>query len=254
MSEMAKEHPCANILAKLGLEQFPKGCVFLFQGPSGSGKTVMADNLIAERLVNSVNAVILTLSRSPENVRESLQQLGWPGTGDLFIIDGYSWLTGEGVSEDKYSLSGLSSLSDISIVVSKLFSVVGENSLFIFDHASTLLSYNEENQVVKLIQTLIARLREAHDWAIITFESDIHTQSFYNTIRFLMDCVIDFKIEEIEGSLYRSVRVQKACFQCSDTRWHPMEIAANGKVIIQPSIVTLEGDRLSTLSEVKGKL
>jgi len=237
----------SRILARLSLEQIPKGCMFLFQGPSGSGKTVMTDNLLAEHLVKGLNAVKLTVTRSLENIRESLGQLGWLGSEQLFIIDGYSWLTGEGVSESKYSLSGLSNLSDISIMVSKLLSVVGENSLFIFDHVSTLLSYNEENQVVKLLQTLAARLREAHDWAIIIFESDIHNQSFYNTVRFLMDCVVDFRIEEIEGSLYRSVRIHRARFPYSDTRWHPVEIATNGKIIIQPSIITLDKDRLPTL-------
>lgn len=240
--------PESRILAELGLEQIPKGCMFLFQGPSGSGKTVMADNLLVEHLTKDLNAVRLSLTRSLENVRESLKQLGWLGSEHLFIIDGYSWLTGEGVSESKYSLSSLSNLSDISILVSKLLSVVGENSLFIFDHASMLLTYNEENQVVKLLQTLAARLREAHDWAIIILESDIHTQSFYNTQRFLMDCVVDFRIEEIEGSLYRSIRIQRARFPYSDTRWHPMEIAANGKIIIQPSIVKLEKDKLYTLT------
>jgi len=241
------EGALSHILAGLSLEQIPKGCMFLFQGPSGSGKTVMTDNLLAEHLVKGLNAVKLTVTRSLENIRESLRQLGCRGSEQLFIIDGYSWLTGEGVSESKYSLSGLSNLSDISIMVSKLLSVVGENSLFIFDHVSTLLSYNEENQVVKLLQTLAARLREAHDWAFIIFESDIHNQSFYNTVRFLMDCVIDFRIEEIDGSLYRSVRIHRARFPYSDTRWHPMEIMANGKIVIQPAIMTMDKDMFPTL-------
>lgn len=238
----------SRILAGLSLEKIPKGCMFLFQGPSGSGKTVMTDNLLSEHLTNGLNAVVLTLTRSLENVRENLKQLGWFGSEHLFIIDGYSWLTGEDVSQSRHSLSGLSNLSDISIIVSKLLSVVGEHSLFVFDHASMLLSYNEENQVVKLLQTLAARIREAHDWAIVTLESDIHTQSFYNTQRFLMDCVVDFRIEEIEGSLYRSIRIQRARFPYSDTRWHPMEIAVNGKIIIQPSIVKL--DKLNNLTRM----
>ena len=162
--------------------RFPNGCVFLFQGPSGSGKTVMADNLLAEQLAKGLNAVILTLSRSPEDVRENLRHLGWVVTQRLLIVDGYSWLTGEDVSKNGYALSNLSNLSDISIMVTKLLSVVGKNSLFVFDHVSTILSYNKEDQVVRLVHAVAARIREAHDWAIIIFESDIHNQSFYNTI------------------------------------------------------------------------
>jgi KaiC/GvpD/RAD55 family RecA-like ATPase len=237
----------SHILASLCLERIPKGSMFLFQGPSGSGKTVMTDNLLAEHLMKDMNAVKLTVTRSLENIRECLMQLGWQGSERLFIIDGYSWLTGGGVSESKYSLSGLSNLSDISIMVSKLLSVVGENSLFIFDHVSTLLSYNDENQVIKLLQMLTARIREAHDWAIIIFESDIHNQSFYNTVRFLMDCVVDFKIEEIEGGLYRSIRIQRARFPYSDSRWHPIEIMSNGKIVIQPSIINLGKDGRTTI-------
>jgi len=62
-----------------------------------------------------------------------------------------------------------------------------------------------------------------------------------------MDCVIDFRIEEIDGSLYRSVRIHRARFPCSDTRWHPMEIMANGKIVIQPAIMTMDKDMFPTL-------
>jgi len=239
MSEIGEKYACPFTLRKFGLERFPKGCVFLFQGPSGSGKTVMADNLIAEQLANGLNACILTLSRSPENVRESIRQLGFAVNQRLIIVDGYSWLIGENISKDGYALSSLSSLSDISIMITMLMNFIGKNSLFVFDHVSTILSFNEENQVVRLIQTLAARIREAHDWAIFVFESDIHNQSFYNTVRFLVDCVIDFKIEEIGGNLYRAIRVHQARFQHSDTQWHPIEIMENGKLNIQPSIVAL---------------
>lgn len=237
MSEIGEECAYLFTLRKLGLERFQKRHVFLFQGPSGSGKTVIADNLIAEQLANGLNAFILTLSRSPENVRESIRHLGSVVNQRLIIVDGYSWLIGDDISKDAYALLNLSNLSDISIMVTKLLNFIGQNSLFVFDHVSTILSYSEENQVVRLVQTLAARIREAHDWAIFIFESNIHNQSFYNTIRFLVDCVIDFKIEDIEGNLYRAIRVQHARFQHSDTQWHPIDITRNGKVNVQPSIV-----------------
>lgn len=235
MSLMGKEHAPFSCLYNLGLESSPRGCVFLFQGPSGSGKTILANNILAEHLTSGSNAIMLTLDRSPKRALESLKERGCLDHKGLLIVDGYSWLTGEDVSKDRYALQNLSNMSDISIIVSKLLSVVGENSLFVFDSASTILSYSKENQVVKLIQTLVARLREAHDWAIIILESEIHSQSFYNAIRLLVDCVIDFKIEEIEGTLCRSIRTQRARFPYSDTRWHPVKIMANGKIIIQLS-------------------
>lgn len=231
----------SRILAGLGLDRLPKGCTFLFQGPSGSGKTILADNLIFEHLESGKNAIFLTLSRSPRSVMESISSLGTFNKQRLFEIDGYSWLTGENISNDRYALANLSNLNDLSIMVSKLLSVVGEGSLFVFDHVSTILNYNAEEHVLRLLHTLIARIREAQDWAIVTLESDIHTQSFYNSVRFFIDCVIDFKIEEIEGVIYRSIRVQRANFPIRDTRWHHFEVEPNGRFVLQPTLFSLGG-------------
>jgi len=226
----------SGILARLGLESLPKGCVFLFQGPSGSGKTILTDSILLEQLNRGLNAVMLTLSRSPADVRESLKELGWFDPQRPIIVDGYSCIAGKDTRSDCYALSNLSNLSDISIIVSKLLSTVGEGSFFVFDHVSTLLIHNEEIQVVRLLQTLVARIREAHDMAIIIFESGIHTQSFYNAVRFFVDCVMDFKIEEVEGVLYRAIRVNRARFPFSDSRWHLIDVVGNGKIAILPSV------------------
>jgi len=224
----------SGILARLGLESLPKGCVFLFQGPSGSGKTILTDSILVEQLNRGLNAVLLTLNRSPADVRESLREMGWFDPQRPIIVDGYSCIMGDDTRSDRYELSSLSNLSDISIMVSKLLSVVGEGSLFAFDHLSTLLIHNEEIQVVRLLQTLVARIREAHDLAIVIFESGIHTQSFYNAVRLFVDCVMDFKIEEVEGFLYKAIRVNNARFPVSDSRWHLIDVMGNGKIIIQP--------------------
>jgi len=230
---MAKVYDRSGILARLGLESLPKGCVFLFQGPSGSGKTILADSILLEQLNGGLNAVVLTLSRSPADVRESLKELGWFDQQRPIIVDGYSCIAGEEAGSNGYGLSNLSNLSDISIMVSKLLSAVGEGSLFVFDHVSTLLIHNEGIQVVKLLKTLFARIREAHDLAIIIFESSIHTQSFYNAVCFFVDCILDFKIEEIDGTLCRAVRINKARFPVLDSQWCPIDVVDNGN--IQPS-------------------
>jgi len=233
---MAKVNDRSGILARLGLESLPQGCVFLFQGPSGSGKTILTDSILLERLNGGLNAVVLTLSRSPSDVRESLSELGWFDPQRPIIIDGYSCIAGKDTRSDDYALSNLSNLSDLSIMVSKLISTVGEGILFVFDHVSTLLIHNEEIQVVRLLQALVTRIREARDLAIVIFESGIHTQSFYNAVRFFVDCVIDFKVEEVEGVLCRAVRVNRARFPVLDSRWHPIDVVGNGKIAIQPSV------------------
>jgi len=95
---------------------------------------------------------VLTLSRSPADVRESLKELGWFDPQYPIMVDGYSCLAGEDARWDGYALSNLSDLSDISIMVSKLLGAVGEGSLLVFDHVSTLLIHNEEIKVVRLLR------------------------------------------------------------------------------------------------------
>jgi KaiC/GvpD/RAD55 family RecA-like ATPase len=62
-------------------------------------------------------------------------------------------------------------------------------------------------------------------------------------VRFFIDCVIDFKIEEIEGVIQRSIRVQRANFPIRDTRWYNFEVAPNGRFVLQPTLYSLGGGK-----------
>jgi len=203
----------------------------LIIGPPGIGKTVLCWNIVAECIKNGTGAVYVTLDSAPKTIEDAIRTQGdSEGTNKITFVDCYSWLIGE--VKGSYSISHLSNLGDLSV---KLFTALqdkGPQSAVIFDSVSTLFVYNVENEVVRFLQVNLARVKQMGCYGIWTVEEGIHTPAFYNTLRHVMDIILELRFEETT-TLERRLRAHTCKGSTHATQWFPFTIVDNGRLVIE---------------------
>ncbi|MCP8307127.1 MAG: hypothetical protein H3Z53_08815 [archaeon] len=196
-------------------------------GPPGSGKSTLCMEIILEN-IDRIPIIYFVLDRPVQVVLKKILNRNEKARRRLKIIDGYSWLSGEkGLESDEVIfIENLNSPPDISVTVSSTICQMGEKALFVLDSFSNILNYVNENLAIRLLNTIVARLRENNCWGFIVFEEGIHSEQFYNKVRHLMDCIVEFKIKtdemDINQPLKRSFRVFAYRYGEYEARWYPL--------------------------------
>ncbi len=177
---------------------FPERSSILLVGPPGCGKSILAQRFIYEGLKEKQPAIYITLDTSPEDIVDNMNHFGWnvEGKKDLQFIDAYSWRVGK--VQKKYAVSNLSNVNELNIALSELIKKLNTSELkrSIFDSVSTLLLYADPSLVVKLIPILIAKTKKAGYTQLLVLEEGVHDQKTVNTLNYLTDGVIKFKMDE----------------------------------------------------------
>ncbi len=203
-------------------------------GPPCSGKSNFCMEIILEN-IDRIPVIYFVLDKPVHTVMKNILSGTERRKHMLRIIDGYSWLSGEtrAQSDEVFIIENLNNPSDISVTVSSAICQTSENALFILDSFSTILNYVNEDLAIRLLNLIVARLRENNHWSFIVFEEGIHTEQFYNKVRHIMDCIIEFKVEtdemDVKQPLKRFFRV--FTYRCGeyDPRWRPL---TQSKVIV----------------------
>lgn len=226
----------SSIIKALGVDTIPFGNDIVLTGPAGVGKSVFCTNLTSECLSQNpeLNVIYATFDSAPKEIRTRISEQD-PEKHDnlekLIFVDGYSWLLGE-VNEN-YHVSHLSNLNDLSV---KIYNAIneknGHNHILIFDSVSTLFVYNAENEVIRFLQTNMARVKQSESIAFWTVGENIHTTTFYNFLRHLADGVIEMRLDD-EGELKRFLRIHTLKGLPHRTSWSPFAIEDTGKLVIQ---------------------
>lgn len=188
-------------------QDIPLGSNILLLGPPGVGKTMFCEHLLFESLMNHISVLYVALDRPPSQTRERITNKGinlLEGKSSFTLVDGYSWLIGG--SEERYRVSNLSNLSDLSVKTISALDDLSVHSLFVFDSISTLLIYNSENEVARFLEINMARMKHNNHISIWVIELGIHTAQFYNTLRHMADCILEMRFEE-QGELLRYIRM-----------------------------------------------
>lgn len=103
--------------------------------------------------------------------------------------------------------------------------------LHLDDNTGIFLQYNDEETVVDRWRTAIlpaVRARECPHF--LAFPKGIASEAFYTKFEALCDGIIDLKTEEVEGRVERFLRIRRLKGKVFDSRWHRLEVQADGAV------------------------
>ncbi|UCE96183.1 MAG: AAA family ATPase [Candidatus Bathyarchaeota archaeon] len=216
----------------------PKGSSISLIGPPGAGKTVFCESLAKSFLGNGSTCLYVTMDSAPAHIRNDLNSMGidiWTMENEkkLVFVDGYGWLTGN--SEEAYHVESLANLAELLILIERARSSLSEESsaLVVFDSISPLLLHNPENDTVKFLQSLSARIFSQKDVGMIVIQGGVHNEEFYNSIAYLVDGVFDMKIKEFKGKIKRQFRIRHLRFMPHRVEWVPFVIKEGKGFILQ---------------------
>lgn len=210
--------------------EVPPGSDIVLIGPPGVGKTIFCENFLVESCMNRGKNLYVTLDYTPKEVRKRMSLRGINLDNEdkkLVFVDGYSWLLGE--SSEAYHVNNLSNLSDLSVKMISASNEAGEGTFFIFDSISTLLVYSSENEVERFLGANMARMKHNNNVGIWVIEQGIHSESFYNALRHMVDGVLEMRFDERE-ELGRSIRMHTFKDLKHQTRWIPFTIRLDGSI------------------------
>jgi KaiC/GvpD/RAD55 family RecA-like ATPase len=106
-------------------------------------------------------------------------------------------------------------------------------TLAVGEAVSTLLRFNNENDVLEWIETRVIPVeRRARRVAIWGFVRGIHSEAFYKRLEAMSGGVIDLKIMEHGESVKNFLRVRSLKGQPCDSRWHEVQVCANAEATI----------------------
>jgi DNA-binding response OmpR family regulator/KaiC/GvpD/RAD55 family RecA-like ATPase len=186
----------------------PHGSNILLTGEIGSGKSTLCRQFIANGLLQNERAMFIALDDAPFLIRRSLDALlhgdtvAYEERNFFRMVDAYSWSAGGAQSHERYSVSGILELNQLSGVVQDAGGDLGQTvrtrlgGRRVLDSISSLLVHFELPSVQRFLSQ-VARNAVAFGGVSTLFvleEGTCNDQTLAN-IKYLMDGVIETRIE-----------------------------------------------------------
>jgi len=180
---------------------YPNPGNVMFVGPTGNEKAVFAFHFASAAEAKKENVIIISADTDPQSMREKSSSFGMDLNGEnIFFVDCYSQTLGQKKEaepdENCISISGPGALNDLSIALKELLTKsAGKKVRVIFISLSTFVLYNPKDSIVKFLQVIEGRLKNADATALYLVEEGVHDKQLLS----LMEHGMDEKLTLSEG-------------------------------------------------------
>ncbi|PKK85241.1 MAG: hypothetical protein CVT48_06305, partial [Thermoplasmata archaeon HGW-Thermoplasmata-1] len=107
----------------------------------------------------------------------------------------------------------------------------GNECAVVFDSISTLTMHSSPAAVLKFLEVTFAKFKNAEASAIAIIEKGVHDEQFTTAVRYIVDGIIEAKLDEDKGDLVRYLRVFSMKAVRHLTKWARFNITQNGMVL-----------------------
>lgn len=214
--------------------QMKKGIVFLLSAIPGAGKTTFGLQFLEEGFKEDQPGIAIVTDFSPHELISMASTFGFDWrkhveSGLLKIIDCYSYMLGSKVTS-KYYVKDPENLTNVSITLSEARGGE-ENGRLIVDSASTLILLSDDVAGVRFLSSISSRMKRQGFTCIFMLEGDVHDAKIVARLRYILDGVLDMRIEETEGERNRFFRIYSLRGCRHETRWISFTIGEKGLIL-----------------------
>ncbi|MFQ5800467.1 MAG: RAD55 family ATPase [Candidatus Hydrothermarchaeales archaeon] len=219
-------------------EVFPERYSVLLIGPPGVGKREFCLDLVHYYLKKGEKVVFLTTEMSPEDLEKSGKAIGAEFStyaSNLYYVDCYSWSLRQvpRSTTQKHNVIRITNpenLNEIIVKAERIMGIFGSKVRVVFHSLSPLFLYNEAKDVIKFVQLFTTRVKEDGSFIFATAQEGVHSPSTVNTLKYLMDGVMEMRFHEEKG-LERQIRPHHLKDIPADSTWKPFTIDKKGFII-----------------------
>lgn len=162
----------------------------LILGPSCTEKTALAHHFAAAGLKSKNEHVLfITSDLTPSAVKEKASSIDLDLNGEISFVDCYSQTIGQPSKEPNVtSVSGPQALEDMSFNIGDIINkTAGKKLRVIFSSLSTLLLYNPKDSMLKFLQVVSGRLRNAGATVLLLVEEGVHDKQLLSMVEHIVD-------------------------------------------------------------------
>ncbi len=202
----------------------------------GTGKSTFGLQFLEEGFRENQPGIAIVTDISSEEFVSMADTFGfrWEGhveSGLLKIVDCYSHMLGRGRMGNevysKFQVNDPEDLTNVSITLSEAREDT-ENGRLLLDNASTLILLSNPSAGVKFLSSISSRMKRSGFTCVFILEGGVHDTQILNRLRYLLDGVLDMRLEETEDDRQRFFRIYSLRGCRHETRWISFTIKDNG--------------------------
>lgn len=213
----------------------PERSVVLLSGGPGTGKSIAAKQFLYNGLARGEGAVFVALEEHPVAVRRSFRHFGWDVSrfekeGKFAIVDAFTGGFGASAQRERYLVKQVDDVNEMVDVLRQAIRDTDARRVAI-DSVSTLYLTKPAiaRSVVMTLKRVIAGLGTT---AIFVSQVSVGERGFGGPgVEHAVDGIIRMDLDEVDGTLYRSIVVWKMRDTKTSMVRHPMDITDQGIVI-----------------------
>lgn len=160
-------------------------------GPSSVEKSILTYHFIQKGLkLKNQSVIIITADSTPTNIKDKATSNNVSFSGEnLYFIDCYSsTISAPSKEPNVTTIPGPQSLEDISFAITEMINKnAGKKLRLVFHTLSTFLLFNPKDSVIKFLQVISGRLRNADATAIFIVEEGVHDKQLISIVEHIMD-------------------------------------------------------------------
>lgn len=171
---------------------YPNPGTVLIKGPPGMEKTALAFHFASAKKDDFV--VIVAADVAPDSVKEKASSIGINFGDDVKFIDCYTATVsapakaGEGGEAKNFVISGPTALNDLSLAINEMMKQAnGKKMRVVFYSLSAFLLYNPKDSILKFLQIVNGRLKNANATVLFLVEEGVHEKGLLGSVERLMD-------------------------------------------------------------------
>jgi KaiC/GvpD/RAD55 family RecA-like ATPase len=201
----------------------PKNGTTLIYGPPKTGKTIFCNQFTYHGLLNNEPCLYITVDHGIKQLQSNMMDFQWLiqnyiQNQSIYIIDGISKLSGAKLDDtNNIKASLVNNPADMMVKVG-----IGTRSVYkkskhfrsVLDSINTLIEFNPEPMVLRVLKAYLRRISEAGGTGIIAYTEGVADPETENVLKSLFDHTIrldgenlqieytleDYEVQTIESS------------------------------------------------------
>lgn len=208
-----------------GTGGIPENTATLVYGPAKTGKSIFANQFTYQGLLNGEPCLYITTDKGLKQFKTNMNEFQWPierflEDNSLYIIDTISDVSKGKLPQSKTVVqSYINNPTDIMVKVgSGVHHIYRNNPRFrsVIDSATTLLAYNENMLIIRVLKAYLMRVNEAGGTPIIIYTEDSADKIVETMLKSLVDNIIRLDGKELVVEAMKGIGKRSSPYQITD--------------------------------------